>query len=256
MPAVEVHAEVSGSERAPAVLLIGSLGSTLEMWDPQLPALSEHRVIRHDTRGHGRSPVPAGPYAMDDLVDDAVALLGRLGVEQVHVVGLSLGGMIALRLAAREPDRISSAVVLCTAARLAPASAWTDRAAAVRAGGTGAVADAVVARWFTDAFRERQPDVVAATRDMIASTPVEGYAACCEAIGSADLREDLRDVRCPLLAIAGADDPATPPEHLSIIADGVPDGRVVVLPQAAHLASVEQSDAVNELLVAHLSRQL
>lgn len=254
MTAVEVHADLTGPEDAPAVLLAGSLGSTLKMWDAQAAALSERfRVVRFDARGHGRSPVPPGPYVLDDLVDDAVALLDRLGIERVHPVGLSLGGMTALRLAAREPDRVGRAVVLCTSALLGPASAWAERAALVRAEGTAAVADAVVARWFTGAFRRRRPEVVAAMREMIASTPAEGYAGCCQAIESMDLRQDLRDVGCPLLAIAGAEDPATPPEHLSAIAGAVPDGRLVVLPQAAHLASVEQADAVTELLLAHLS---
>jgi len=255
MPAVAVHAEMSGSADAPPVLLAGSLGSTLAMWDRQAAALSDRfRVIRYDARGHGRSPVPPGPYALDDLVDDAVALLDRLGITRTHVVGLSLGGMMALRLAAREPHRVGRTVVLCTAAHLGPAEAWAQRAALVRGEGTAAVADAVVAKWFTTVFRERSPGVVDTMREMIGSTPPEGYAACCQAIETMDLRGDLGRVRSPLLAVAGADDPATPPEHLSAIADSVPSGRLVVLPVAAHLANVEQPDAVNELLLSHLSQ--
>lgn len=254
MSAVPVHHVVDGPQDAPVVVLVGSLGSTLEMWDPQVTALAERfRVVRYDTRGHGRSPVPVGPYALDDLVDDHVALLDHLGVERASVVGLSLGGMVALRLAAREPHRVDHVAALCTSALLGPAQAWRDRAATVRAEGAAAVADAVVARWFTPELAAAQPDVVARMRATIAATPAEGYASCCEAIAGMDLRGDLPRISAPLLAIAGADDPATPPEHLAAIAAGVPDGRLLVLPRAAHLASHEQADAVNAALLVHLS---
>ena len=253
MTAIEVHAEVEGPAGAPVVLLAGSLGSTLQMWDTQVPALAERfRVVRYDARGHGRSPVPHGPYTLDDLVDDAVALLERLQVERAHVIGLSLGGMTALRMAAREPQRVDRLAVLCTAAHLPPATAWAERAALVREQGTAAVADAVVERWFTPALRERDPDVVEQMRRTIASTPADGYASCCTAIETMDIRSDLGAIRAPALAIAGADDPATPPEHLAAIASGIPGGRLLVLPHAAHLANVEQPTAVNAALLAHL----
>ena len=254
MTAVAVHYVVEGPDDAPVVLLAGSLGSTFAMWDPQVPALAERfRVVRFDARGHGRSPVPTGPYTLDDLVDDAVALLDRLGVERAHVVGLSLGGMTAMRLAAREAHRVDRLAVLCTSALLGPAQAWADRAAHVRAQGTSTVADAVVARWFTDDLRARDPKLVARMQAMIASTPAEGYAGCCEAIATMDLRADLSRISAPTLALAGAEDPATPPEHLAVVAGGVADGRLVVLPQAAHLASWEQAVAVNAALLTHLS---
>jgi 3-oxoadipate enol-lactonase/4-carboxymuconolactone decarboxylase len=253
MTAVEVHHVVDGLAGAPVVLLSGSLGSTLEMWEPQVPALAErYQVVRYDTRGHGRSPVPDGPYSPDDLADDALALLDRLGVERAAVVGLSLGGMTAMRLAAREPHRVDRLAVLCSSALLGPAQAWADRAALVRAEGTAAVAETVVARWFTEDLRTRDQEGVRRMQDMIAGTPAEGYAACCEAIGSMDLRDDLERICAPTLALAGAKDPATPPEHLAAIADRVPDGRLVVVPQSAHLASWEQAGAVNAALLAHL----
>jgi 3-oxoadipate enol-lactonase/4-carboxymuconolactone decarboxylase len=254
MTAVEVHAVDDGPADAPVVLLAGSLGSTLEMWDPQVPALAQRfRVIRYDARGHGRSPVPAGPYALDDLVDDTVALLDRLGVATASVVGLSLGGMTALRLAAREPHRVDRLAVLCTSALLGPASAWHERADTVRRQGVGAVAPAVVERWFTDGLRAAHPEVIERMRAMVAATPAEGYAACCEAIAAMDLRRDLPAVSAPTLAIAGAQDPATPPEHLEAVAAAVPGARLLVLPRAAHLASWEQAEAVNAALLVHLS---
>jgi 3-oxoadipate enol-lactonase / 4-carboxymuconolactone decarboxylase len=251
--AVEVHAVVEGPADGPVVVLAGSLGSTLEMWDPQVPALAERfRVVRFDARGHGRSPVPPGPYALDDLVDDMVALLDRLGVERASVVGLSIGGMAAMRLAAREPHRVDRVAVLCTSAQLGPASNWTDRAATVRASGTGAVAEAVVERWFTPALRAARPDVVERMQAMVAATPPEGYAGCCEAIATMDLRGDLAGISAPLLAVAGRDDPATPPEHLAAVVGGVAAGQLLVLDGAAHLASVEQPAAVTAALLTHL----
>ncbi len=250
MSAVEVHAVQDGPTDAPVILLLGSLGSTLEMWDPQVPALAgRFRVVRYDTRGHGRSPVPQGPYALDDLVDDAVALLDRLGIRRAGVVGLSLGGMTAMRLAAREPGRVDRLALLCSSALLAPASAWTERAATVRSQGAGAVAEAVVERWFSPTGRT--PELVQRMRAMVAGTPAEGYAACCEAIAATDLRQDLAHIGAPTLALAGAQDPATPPEHLEAVVAAIPGARLQVLDPAAHLANVEQPAAVSAALIAH-----
>jgi 3-oxoadipate enol-lactonase/4-carboxymuconolactone decarboxylase len=251
--AVDLHHVVGGRTEGPVVLMLGSLGSTLDMWDAQAAALSgRYRVVRADLRGHGGSPVPPGPYAIDDLVDDAVALLDRLGVEWAHVVGLSLGAMTAMRLAARHPERVGRLALLCTSPLLGPESRWTERAATVRAEGTAAVAKAGVERWFTPERRAADPELVARHEAMIASIPAEGYAGCCEAIGSMDLLADLPRITAPTLAIAGADDPATPPEHLAAIAAGVPGAQYLMLPRAAHLAAVEQADAVNVALTLHL----
>jgi 3-oxoadipate enol-lactonase len=255
---VEVHHVVEAApglpEDAPVVVLSNSLGSTLAMWDAQAPRLAERfRVVRYDTRGHGRSPVPQGPYSIDDLADDLLGLLDRLEVDRAHLVGLSLGGMTAMRLAARNPERVDRLAVLCTSALLGPAEAWHDRAATVRAQGTGAVAEAVVGRWYTGEFAARYPDRVAAAEAMVAATPAEGYAGCCEAIAAMDLTGDLSAIAAPTLAIAGADDPATPPEHLERIAAGVKDGSLLVVPRAAHLASDEQPEIVNRALVDHLT---
>ena len=250
---VDVHHVVSGREDAPVVVLSSSMGADLRMWDGIVDALSEHfRVVRYDTRGHGQSPVPDGPYSMDDLADDVVALLDSLGVAKAHVVGLSLGGMTAMRLAARNPERVDRLVVLCTGARLEPSSAWHDRAATVRAKGTPAVAEAVVARWFTPEFLEKNPDVKAACEDIVGATPAEGYASCCEVIAGMDLRDDLAGITAPTLAIAGADDPATPPPYLEEIANGVQDGRLLVVPEAAHLAAAQQPGTITPAIIEHL----
>lgn len=253
---VRLHHEVTrGPDGTPTVLLSNSLGATTTMWDRQIAALTTHfTVVRYDTRGHGRSPVVDGHYDIDDLVGDVVALLDRLGLDRVHMVGLSLGGMTAMRLAATQPERVERMAVLCTSAHLTPPQSWHDRAALVRANGTAAVADAVVARWYTPDFLDREPERVAAAIATIAATPPEGYAGCCEVIGKMDLRDDLPSIVAPTLAIAGADDPATPPPHLQAIAQSVQDGRLLVVPDSAHLANDEQPDIVNTAILEHLRR--
>ncbi|RHW26185.1 3-oxoadipate enol-lactonase [Nocardioides immobilis] len=254
MTAVAVHHLVTGPQDAPVVVLSNSLGSTHTMWDHQAEALARHfRVVRYDTRGHGQSPVPAGPYDIDDLADDVVALLDTLGVEQAHVVGLSLGGMTGVRLAARNPERVDRLVVLCTGARLEPSSAWHDRAATVRKHGTAAVAEAVVQRWFTAPYLDANPDTKAACEATVAGTPAEGYASSCEVIATMDLRPDLPAISAPTLAVAGADDRATPPPFLQAIAEGVQDGRLLVVPQSAHLANAEQPETITPAIIAHLT---
>jgi len=255
--AVRVHHTVDAAPDlpadAPVVILSNSLGSTMAMWNRQVPALSsEFRVVRYDTRGHGHSPVPDGPYDIDDLVDDVIALLDDLRIERAHFVGLSLGGMTGLRLAARNPDRVDRMAVLCTSALLGPARDWHDRAATVRREGAQAVARAVVRRWFTPTLLNRDDERVALMEAMVSSTPAEGYASCCEAIATMDLTADLRSIQAPVLAIAGADDPATPPEHLERIAAAVYDGRLLVVPQSAHLANDEQPQIVTNALLEHL----
>jgi 3-oxoadipate enol-lactonase len=254
--AVEVHHVVSGPPDAPVVVLSGSLGSSYAMWDAQADALAQHfRVVRYDTRGHGASPVPAGPYSIDDLADDVLALLDRLGVRSAHFVGLSLGGMTGMRLAARNPERVHRLVVLCTGARLTPSSAWTERAATVRARGTAAVAAAVVDRWFTPGYLDANPDVREECEQMVADTSAEGYAASCEVIAAMDLRADLPRIGAPTLAIAGADDPATPEPYLAAIADAVRDGRLLVVPDSAHLANAQQPGVITPAIIEHLTQE-
>ena len=252
----QVHAVVTGRPDGPAVVLSNSLGSTHRMWDAQIAALEERfRVVRYDTRGHGDSPVPPGPYSIDELADDVIGLLDRLDIERAHLVGLSLGGMTMMRVAARNPERVNRLALLCTAAYLPPAQGWTDRAALVRADGTSAVAAAVVQRWFTPGYLAANTEARQQFEAMVAATPAEGYAACCEAISAMDQRSDLSSIIAPTLAIAGADDPATPPDLLRDIVDAVPNGRLLVVPDSAHLANAEQVDTITPALIEHLEQQ-
>lgn len=257
MTAIEVDAVISGRDGAPVVVLANSLGTTRAMWDPQLAALEERfRVVRYDSRGHGASPVPAGPYSIEDLTDDVVALLDRLGVARAHFVGLSLGGMTGMSLAARHPERVGRLALLCTAAYLDFRQVYADRAGVVRQEGTAAVADVAVGRWFTPAWAVANPDAIAGFRAMIAATPAEGYASACQAIAAMDLRPLLPTITAPTLVVAGADDQAIPPAYLETIADstvGIPGARYLAVPQAAHLANVEQAAVITPALIAHLS---
>ncbi|MFL1375891.1 MULTISPECIES: 3-oxoadipate enol-lactonase [unclassified Nocardiopsis] len=252
---VDLHHVESGPADAPPLLLGGSLGTTTAMWEPQAAALSTvFRVIRFDHRGHGRSPVPAGPYAMADLAGDVVALLDRLGIERAHYAGLSLGGMVGQWLAVHHADRLDRLALLATSPYAGPAGPWHERADLVRARGTGALADTVVGRWFTPAFAEAHPGDVAVLRDQIAATDPEGYAGCCAAIADYDVREDLPGVTAPTLVVAGAEDPSTPPaRHADLIARLIPGARYTTLPDTAHLVSWQRPDEVNTLLTRHFS---
>ena len=251
MTAVEVSHTVAGPQDAPVVVLSNSLGATRAMWDPQVPALAErYRVVSYDTRGHGASPAPAGPYTLDDLVDDVLALLDRVGAERAHVIGLSLGGMTALRLAAREPHRVHRLAVLCSSAKTEP-QGFLDRAAAARAEGTASFAPAVVSRWLTPAYAAAHPDLVARLQAMVSSADDEGYAGCCAAIAAMDQRPDLGSVTARTLVVSGAEDPALPPEHQRVIADGVPGAAFLSLSPAAHLANLEQPERITAALLAH-----
>ncbi|SFO70327.1 3-oxoadipate enol-lactonase [Geodermatophilus dictyosporus] len=252
MTAVEVSYTEDGPADAPVVVLSNSLGAARGMWDPQVPALAErYRVVTYDTRGHGESPAPAGPYSLDDLVDDVVALLDRLGARRAHVAGLSLGGMTALRLAAREPDRVGRLAVLASSAKPDP-QVFLDRAAAARSGGTAPLAPAVVQRWLTPEHAAAHPDLVARLEAMVVAADDEGYALCCEVVAAVDLRADLARITAPTLVVSGAEDPALPPPHQQLIADGIAGASLVSVSPGAHLPNLEQPLEVTGALLGHL----
>ncbi len=245
--------QLDGPPGVPAVVLVNSLGTDLSMWDAQVRPLAERlRVVRLDTRGHGGSPVPDGPYTLAELGGDVLALLDELQIERACLCGISLGGAIAMWVAANAPERVERLAVCFSSAYFGDPSGWLARAATVRAQGTGAIAEAVVGRWFTDAMRHERPDVIERMRAMIAATPAEGYAACCEAMSRVDLREALVHITAPTLVLSGSEDPATPPAHGRLIAAGIHDARFVELAGAAHLGNIERADEFNALLLDHL----
>ena len=251
MTAVAVSYTATGSADAPVVVLSNSLGATRAMWDPQVPALAERfRVVTYDGRGHGESPAPVGPYTLDDLVDDVVALLDRIGAERAHVAGASLGGMLGMRMAAREPSRVHRLAVLFSSAKVDP-QGFLDRAAQVRAGGTAGVAATVVSRWLTPEYAAEHPELVARLEAMVAGADDEGYAACCEVVGGIDLREDLGRISAPTLVLSGAEDAALPPPHQQFIAAGIPGAELLTVSPGAHLANLERSLEVTGALLGH-----
>lgn len=252
---VELNHRIDGLADGPPLLMGGSLGTTLEMWEAQLALLGDvARIVRFDHRGHGESPVPPGPYTIDELGADVLALMDRLELERASYCGLSIGGMVGQWLAINAPERVQRLVMICTSAYLPPESDWRQRAATVReAGSPETIADAVLGRWFTAGYAERNPEIVARYRQMLVSSPAEGYAGCCEAIAAMDLRSRLDRITSPTLVIAGAEDPAIPPEHGRAIADAVPGARLEVLDPAAHLASVERATEVSGLIAGHLN---
>jgi 3-oxoadipate enol-lactonase len=244
---------IDGPPGAPLLLLVNSLGTSMAMWEPQLPAWrARFRVVRVEHRGHGGTPAPPGPYEIGELADDLVELLDHLGEPSASVCGLSIGGMVALSFASRYPDRTDGLVLACTGAALPTPESWRDRAALVRREGTGVLAETLLGRWFTAGFAERQPDVAASVQAMLAGAEAEGYAGCCEAIAAMDLRPDLAAITAPTLVLAGADDPATPPEHGAAIAAAISGARLEVLPGVAHLGTVQAPGAVTSALLAHL----
>ena len=251
---VELNYELGGREGAPVVAFTGSLGTDLTMWGPQSDRLGERfRTLRYDTRGHGASPVPPGPYAMDDLGSDLVALLDRLGIERVSLCGLSIGGMVSMWVAAHAPERVDRLVLCCTSAQLGPPETWRERAATVRAEGVGAIAETVLGRWFTAPFAAAHPEVIERMRGMLTATSPEGYAGCCEAIAAMDLRPDLPSVRAPTLVVAAEEDPSIPPEHGRRIAELIPGARFEVISPAAHIATIERPDLTTAMILRFLT---
>jgi 3-oxoadipate enol-lactonase len=250
---VRLHHRVTGRRDRATVVVGASVGSTLATWEPQLAALSTRfQVIAYDHRGHGGSPAPPGPYILEDLAEDVLALLDDYNVELAHVVGLSLGGMVAQLIAARQPHRVDRLALLCTAAYYTDRRPWTERAATTRARGTEAIADAVVERWLTPRYRRDHPEETARLQEMVASIDNEGYAGCCEAIAGMDLRPDLPRISAPTLVIAGAEDPAVPPERMRELAAEISGSRFVIVP-GAHVPPLEHPDIVTNLLLEHFA---
>lgn len=243
---------IDGAASLEPVLFCHALGTTADLWGSQAASLaSRTRVVRYDARGHGSSTVARGPTTLDDLGRDALAVIDAAGLDTTHVVGLSLGGLTAMWLGVHAPERVRSLVLANTAARIGTPSRWADRIACVGAEGMAGVADAAIARWFSEGFRRRQPAIERTFREMLLACRPEGYIACCEALAHANLGADVRRIRARTLVVAGSADTSTPVSDAVVLRDRIPGSTLVVL-DAAHLSNVEQADAFTGHLEAFL----
>jgi 3-oxoadipate enol-lactonase len=248
-----VRVRCDGERSRPAVVLSNSLGTDLSMWDAQAAVLATRfRVVRYDTRGHGGSDAPAGPYTIALLGREVLALLDHLDIESAHFVGLSMGGVVGQWLGAHAPERLHKLVLANTAARIGSEEGWRARAAAVRAAGMAEIAAGAPGRWFTPEFVARQPVIVGLMQKTLRGLDPEGYAACCEALAVADLTEDVHRIGAPTLVIAGLHDPVTTVLDAEALAGTISGATVATLP-ASHLSNIEAPDRFTELVATFLS---
>jgi 3-oxoadipate enol-lactonase len=256
---IQINYEMLGQEGGPVVVLSHSLGAGLAMWDPQIEVLAAHyRVLRYDTRGHGRTDAPAEAYTFEMLGDDAIGLLDALGIDVVNWVGLSMGGMIGQCLAVNYPHRLRTLALCDTAAVLSDEFKQTfqERVETVRSKGMQALAQLTLERWFTPPYLQENPPVVEKIRRQFLATPVAGYIGCIEALRHLDYLERLPQIKTPTLIIVGKEDLGTPVAASEAMHDRIPDSRLVVLPSAAHFSNVEQAQAFNNALMGFLEEHL
>lgn len=254
---IEMSYEISGKDDAPVVVLSHSLGSSTVMWTPQIEELcTDYQVLRYDTRGHGDSEAPDGAYDLDLLGDDAVALLDALDIEQVHWVGLSMGGMIGQSIALRYPERLLSLALCDTMAEVPDEmqGVWLERIETARKSGMGALADATIERWFTKPFRDACAQAVAPIRRQFNATAVAGYVGCCEAIRRLNYLPRLSSVKIPTLVVVGEHDQATPVAAADAIHNQIALSERVLIHKAAHLSNIEQEKLFNATMLDFLAR--
>lgn len=258
MPLIDIgnarlNYELEGEEGAPALILSNSLGTTLQMWAPQMPTFLRHfRVLRYDTRGHGNSDVTPGPYSMAQLGADVVALMDRLGIARAHFCGLSMGGMIGMWLGANRPSRIDRLVLSNTAARIGTPEMWNARIDKIMNEGMAAIVPALVDRWFSAEFQQRAPKEVDIVRAMLLDNSLAGYAANCVAVRDMDQRDQVARIAVPTLVIAGTYDLASPPEDGKWLSQQIRGAQYAELP-ACHLSNWEAAQSYTEQVVRFLT---
>ena len=248
---VVLHYTVEGATAGTPLLFINSLGSDLRIWDRVVSPLAERfPIIRYDKRGHGLSDCPPGPYTIRDHAGDLAGLLKQLQVDQAILIGISVGGLIALDYALTNPERVTALVLADTAAKIGTPSFWTERIEAIRTEGLDHLAETILARWFAPAFMTQQPADFQGYANMLIRTPVGGYIATCEAIREADLRHSISAIRAKTLVLCGAEDLATPPDLGRELAATLPNARFELIDGAAHLPCIEQP----QTMVAKMSQ--
>ncbi len=254
----EIHYKIEGDSSGPVVALSHSLGTDLTMWDPQVQVLEQnYRVLRYDTRGHGASDDPAGPYSLDGLAEDLLSLLEFLDIRRMHFVGLSMGGMIGQALALRAPYCLLS-LSLCDTTSSIPASAkpiWDERIRIVESQGMEPMVEPTIERWFTPPFRAAQTETVDRIRALLRVTSPRGYRGCCRAIAGLHLTERLKSIAARTLVVVGEQDPGTPVSVAREIQERIAGSRLEVIPSASHLCNIEQADAFNRILIEFLGSE-
>ena len=251
---VTLYARMLGSAARPIVVFANSLGTDARIWDAMIPLfLERYRVLVYDKRGHGLSDAPQGSSTISQHAADLLSLVDSVGATEFALVGLSVGGMIAQHLAAERPDRVAALVLSSTAARIGEAESWNSRIKAVEEDGIDAIADAVLERWFTTAYRAHNATAMRGWRNMLTRQPAHGYTATCAAIRDADLRAHAAAIRSPTLVTVGDQDLSTPPETVKETADRIRNARFEIIPGSGHLPCIEQAEALSQLALRHLS---
>lgn len=250
---VRIAYRFDGPEDAPTVVMVNSLGTNLHMWDAQIAPLIQHfRILRYDFRGHGASSVPSVPSTIEQFGLELLALLDTLHIEHTHICGLSLGGIIALYFVSHYPERINRAVFANTAARIGSEAIWDTCIDAVQKGGMAAIQNAVLARFLSAAFRQQHPDVAQKIRTMVETSNPVGYIGACAALRDADLRATVSSIRTPSLIIGSELDESTPPSQAEELHASIAGSQLVIIPQTAHLSSVEQPAAFSDHVLRFL----
>ena len=255
---ISMHYTLNGPASAQVVTLSHSLATNLAMWEPQASALAaRYRVLRYDTRGHGGTDAPGGPYSLDQLAEDAVALLRALGIERTHFVGLSMGGMIGQVLALKHSEMLRSLVLCDTASQISPHAKpmWDDRIRATETQGMEPHVEPTLGRWFTPSYIEGHPDVLERVRTMIRQTKPQGYIGCCHAIKDLDLTDRLSAIAVPTLIVVGEDDAGTPVAASRAIHERIKGSALVILKSASHLSNIEQPEAFTKAFLDFLGRR-
>ena len=252
---IQMNYELTGKKSTSIVMLSHSLGSSLMMWNPQMKALEPHfQVLRYDVRGHGRSEAPPGAYTLELLGEDAVALLDVLEIEQVHWIGLSMGGMIGQSIALNYPRRLKSVALCDTAAAIAPEAQplWQERIDAVRETGVESQLEPTLERWFTPTFLSLNPYMLGVVRKEFLATPVQGFLGCIYAIRKLNYLDRLSTIKIPTLIMVGEDDLGTPVSASEAMHQRIPHSKLVIIPSARHLSNVEQPEVFNTNLITFL----
>lgn len=249
----QINYQTFGDANKPVLVFSNSLGTKYSMWQPQIEHFQQdHYVICYDTRGHGASSVPQGPYSLEQLGQDVVNLLDHLDIAKAAFCGISMGGLTGQWLAIHKPERFSQVIVCNTAAKIGQEQAWQDRAVLVREQGLAPIAATAASRWFTDPFIQSNPAVVAELSNDLGAGSPEGYANCCEALAKADVREQLSSIQIPVLIIAGQQDPVTTVADGQFMQQRIANSQLFEI-NASHISNIEQPEAFNQAVQTFLA---